>query len=162
MVELAPVTDADLTAIKEVYDHYIATTTATFHEEPVPLGKLREFVPVDDPRHPSFVVRSGVAFAGFCCLSPSKKRSAYDRTAELSVYLRPEFTGRGLGRGALEHLEGAAIAAGIRVLVGTFCGENEAGLRFMERCGYTRCGHLRNVGEKFARILDVVLYQKEL
>jgi L-amino acid N-acyltransferase YncA len=32
----------------------------------------------------------------------------------------------------------------------------------MERCGYACCGRLRHVGEKFGRILDVVIYQKEL
>ncbi|MEN6340958.1 MAG: N-acetyltransferase family protein [Methanospirillum sp.] len=163
MAELTPVTDDDdLAAIKEVYDHYITTSNATFHEAPIPIDRLQEFVPVGDPRHPSFVIRSGGAFAGFCCLSPYKQRSAYDRTAELTVYLRPEFAGRGLGRVALERLEAAAVAAGTRVLVGTVCGENEAGLRLMERCGYARCGRLRNVGEKFGRTLDVVIYQKEL
>lgn len=54
------------------------------------------------------------------------------------------------------------MAAGIRVLVGTVCGENSAGIRLMERSGYTWRGRLRNVGEKFGRTLDVVIFQKEL
>ena len=40
--------------------------------------------------------------------------------------------------------------------------ENRAGIRLMERGDYTRCGCLRNVGEKFGRTLDVVIFQKEL
>lgn len=162
MAEFAPVTDADLPAIKEIYDHYILTTTATFHETPVSLDELPGYVPVDDPKHPSFAIRSDGSLVGFCSCSPYKRRSAYDRTVELSVYLSPGFTGRGLGTAALARLESAATAAGICVMVGTVCGENSAGIRLMERCDYTRCGCLRNVGEKFGRTLDVVLYQKEL
>jgi L-amino acid N-acyltransferase YncA len=32
----------------------------------------------------------------------------------------------------------------------------------MERCGYDRRGSLARIGEKFGRVLDVMLYQKEL
>lgn len=162
MATFSPATGSDLPAIKEIYDHYILETTATFHETPVPVDGLAEYVPVDDPRHPSLVIHSGGAVVGFCSCSPYRRRSAYDRTAELSVYLRPGCTGRGLGTAALARLENAATAAGIRVLVGTVCGENSAGIRLMERCGYACCGRLRGVGEKFGRTLDVVIYQKAL
>ena len=162
MAEFVPATGADLPAIKEIYDHYILSTTATFHEAPVPVDGLPAYVPVGDPRHPSLVVRSGGAVVGFCACSPYKRRSAYDRTAELSVYLRPGWTGRGLGTAALARLEDAAAAAGLRVLIGTVCAENDAGIELMERSGYARCGCLRGVGEKFGRVLDVVIFQKEL
>lgn len=162
MAEFTPVTSADLPAIKEIYDHYIIATTATFHETPVPVDRLPEFVPVNDSRHPSFAIRSGGALAGFCSCSPYKPRAAYARTAELSIYLAPGYTRHGLGAAALERLEDAASMAGVRVLVGSVCGENSAGIRLMERWGYTCCGRLCNVGEKFGRTLDVVIYQKEL
>jgi phosphinothricin acetyltransferase len=162
MAEFTPATDADLPAIREIYNHYVLSSTATFHATPVPLENLREFVPVGDPRYPSFVALSGGEVIGFCCLSPYKRRSAYDRTAELSVYLEPGSTGRGLGAAALARLEDAAAAAGIRVLVGTVCTENAAGLRLLERRGFERCGTLKRVGEKFGRSLDVALFQREL
>lgn len=100
--------------------------------------------------------------AGYCFLTQYKKRQAYDRSAELSVYLKPGFTGRGIGTLALGRLEAAAKAAGIRVLVGTICGENEASIRLMEKAGFSRCALLKNIGEKFGRVMDVVMYQKEI
>lgn len=48
------------------------------------------------------------------------------------------------------------------VLVGILCGENPASIRLMEKSGYFRCAHLKNIGEKFGRILDVVMDQKEI
>lgn len=162
MIEFAFATDGDLPAIGSIYNHYVLNSTVTFHEALVSVEALRELMPVGDPRHPSLVALDGEKVIGFCCTTPYKRRSAYDRTAELSVYVRPEYTGRGIGTGALARLEDAAAAAGLRVLVGTVCAENTAGLRLMERCGYERAGTLKRVGEKFGRTLDVVLFQKEL
>lgn len=99
MVEFTPTTSTDLPGIKEIYDHYILSTIATLHESLVPVEKVPEYVPVDDPRHPSLVIRSGGVVVGFCSCSPYKRRSAYVRTAELSVYLRPGCTGRGARNG---------------------------------------------------------------
>jgi phosphinothricin acetyltransferase len=161
-VDLAPVTEDDLDAIRECYNHYVLATTATFHAEPVAIADLRESLFIDRPAYPSFVIREDGAFVGFCYVTRFKKRQAYDRTAEISIYLRPEGTGRGIGAVALERLEEAARLAGIRVLIGTLCGENRASIRLMEKAGYRRCAHLKNVGEKFGRILDVVMYEKEL
>jgi phosphinothricin acetyltransferase len=55
-----------------------------------------------------------------------------------------------------------AQTAGIHVLVGTLTAENAASVRLFEKAGYVKCAHLKNIGEKFGRILDVVIYQKEI
>lgn len=80
----------------------------------------------------------------------------------MSVYLRPECTGRGIGRVAMEYLEAAARKARIHVLIGTMSQENSASIRLMEKSGFLKCAHLKNVGEKFGKVLDVVVYEKEL
>jgi phosphinothricin acetyltransferase len=62
----------------------------------------------------------------------------------------------------MHHIEGAAKKGGIHVLIGTLCGENYASIRLLEHMGYTKAAHLRNVGEKFGKILVVVMYQKDV
>ena len=37
---------------------------------------------------------------------------------------------------------------------------NAASIRFHERLGFERCGHLREVGHKFDRWLDLVFMQR--
>jgi hypothetical protein len=32
----------------------------------------------------------------------------------------------------------------------------------MEKFGYSKSAHLKNIGQKFGKILDVVVYQKEI
>jgi hypothetical protein len=35
-----------------------------------------------------------------------------------------------------------------RVIVGTLCRKNHAGIRLREKIGYPRCAHIKNIGEK--------------
>jgi phosphinothricin acetyltransferase len=162
MVGFVPVTRNDLGTILAIYNHYVTTSTATFHSVPLTPGELEEIFPVADPKYPSFMIMVEDGPAGYCFLTQYKKRQAYDRSAELSIYLKPGCTGRGIGSAALRQLEAAAKASGIRVLVGTICGENRASIRLMERAGYSRCACLKNIGEKFGNVMDVVMYQKEI
>lgn len=162
MVEFSPVTNTDLAAILAIYNHYILNSTATFHSRNLSKNDLEEFLFISHPKYPSFLIKDNDETIGYCFLTQYKKRQAYDRSAELSVYLKPEFTGKGIGLAALNHLEAAAKKAGIHVLVGTICGENHASIRLMEKSGFFRCAHFKNIGEKFGKILDVLVYQKEI
>lgn len=162
MAEFRPVTEQDLDTILAIYNHYVLHSAATFHSVPLARTDLKEFLFINHPKYPAFMIGEEGGEAGYCFLTQYKKRQAYDRSAELSVYLKPGFTGRGIGTLALGRLEAAAKAAGIRVLVGTICGENEASIRLMEKAGFSRCALLKNIGEKFGRVMDVVMYQKEI
>ena len=162
MLEFPRVTNTDLAAILAIYNDYILNSTATFHSEKLTKKDLETFLFVSHPKYPSFLITDNDEMIGYCFLTQFKKRQAYDRSAELSIYLKPEFTGKGIGLVALDHLEAAAKKAGIHVLVGTICGENHASIKLMEKAGFSRCAHLKNIGEKFGKILDVVIYQKEI
>jgi L-amino acid N-acyltransferase YncA len=162
MAEFSPVTNADLAAILAIYNHYILNSTATFHSESLSREDLEEFLFVAHPKYPSFLIRDRGEIIGYCFVTRYKKRQAYDRSAELSIYLKPGFTGKGIGLAALDQLEAAAKSAGIHVLIGTICGENHASIRLMEKAGFSRCAHMKHIGEKFGKILDVVIYQKEI
>ena len=156
------ITESDLEIVKAIYDYYIENSTATYYTERIPVDELREFIPVGHRKYKSFLVKNGTECCGFCCLAPYKKRQAYDRTAEISLYLKPECTGHGIGKEMLKYLENVAKKSGISVLIGIISGDNESSIKLFERNGYEKCGHFRQVGEKFNRILDVVTYQKIL
>lgn len=94
--------------------------------------------------------------------SPSIKREAYDGTAEVTIYLKTGFTGKGLGSMALKYVENHAKHQHLHVLVATICGENEESIRLFSKNGYDKCAHYKEVGQKFGQLLDVVAYQKIL
>ena len=59
----------------------------------------------------------------------------------------------------LEALMLSARDAGKHVMIAGVDSENTASLRFLERFGFKRAGHLREVGFKFDRFLDLVFLQ---
>lgn len=90
----------------------------------------------------------------------SKKREAYDSTAEATVYLKPGFTGKGIGNLAVKFIEEYALTQGFHALIALICGENTESIKVFEKNGYEKCAHYKEVGKKFGQWLDVVAYQK--
>lgn len=161
-IEFADLTAPDLELIKEIYDYYIENSTATYYTEKISIDELKEFIPVGHEKYKSFLIKNDNEPYGFCYISQYKKRQAYDRTAELSLYLKSEYTGRGIGKVALEYLEKVAKNNGISVLIGIISGDNESSIKLFEKNGYEKCAHYKQIGEKFNKVLDVVSYQKIL
>jgi len=114
------------------------------------------------PRFGSWWVSLDGAFAGYVILARYKPRQAYDGTAELTIYLDPSMTGKGIGRACVEFLEARAAERGFHALLAIICAENEASIRLFKAAGYWECARYREVGLKFGRLLDVVSYQKIL
>lgn len=152
--------DKDYPAVKEIYDYYVLNTTVTFATTVTSLAALNESILTGHPKYKSYIIKTNGTVCGFCYFSHYNKRQAYDRTAEVTLYLKPGYTGKGIGRQTLEKLETVAREHGISVLIGIITAENHQSVRLFEKCGYKKCTHFRKVGEKFNRILDVVGYQK--
>ena len=161
-ISLSEITNEDFPVIKEIYDHYILNTFYTFHINEISIEDLKENILVGHSKYKSFLIKSENSICGYCYLSQYKKRQAYDRTAELTIYLKNEYTGKGIGKCVLDKMDDIAFKAGIKVLVGIISGENIVSQNLFEKCGYSRNGHLKEVGEKYGKIMDILFYQKML
>jgi phosphinothricin acetyltransferase len=159
-LNLIDVKEQDFTVIKEIYDYYILNSTATFHTERISILELKETILISHPTYKSFLIEYDGAICGYCYISQYKKRQAYNRTAEITIYLKPEYSGKGIGKETIERLETVARQNNVSVLIGVISGDNTASLKLFEKCGYEKCAHFKKVGEKFNKIIDVVAYQK--
>lgn len=159
-VEFIPLQNKDFQIVKDIYDYYILNSTATFHTEKIIIQELKEAIFTDHPVYKSYLIETSGTICGFCYYTWYKKRQAYNRTSEVTIYLKPEFHGKGIGKITLDFLEKDSFKNGIKVLIGIITGENEASIHLFEKAGYEKCAHFKQVGEKFGRILDVVAYQK--
>jgi phosphinothricin acetyltransferase len=160
---IRPLTPADADAAAAIYNHYVATTTATFQTEPVtPDEWLAEATTGEPGRHGAWAVAAddGEPFVGYLLVTPFKSRCAYRDTAEVTVYLDAAAHGQGLGREAVAFAESHARDAGLHALLAVVCAENAASLRLFENAGYERVALLKEVGTKFGRLLDVVYLEK--
>ena len=76
--------------------------------------------------------------------------------------MREDSWGRGIGRRLIDALAARARRDGKHVMVAAIDSENVGSIRFHERLGFVEVGHLREVGLKFGRRLDLVLMQRVL
>jgi len=148
-----------LDQVLQIYTHYVLNTTATFHSRLLTREEMREIVFFSSEKYKTFVICEEEV-CGYVLITQHKKREAYDGTAEVTVYLKPDFIGKGIGSMAIKHVEDYAKKHKLHVLVATICGENEKSIRLFEKNGYIKCAHYKEVGQKFGQLLDVVAYQK--
>lgn len=149
-------------SVLDIYMHYVLNTTGTFHARTLSVKEIQEMVLFGSSKYKTFVIFYEGDLCGYVSMGPYKKREAYNGTAEVTVYLRHDKTGCGMGSQAVEFIENYARSKGIHVLVATICGENTASIRLFEKNGFEKCAHFREVGQKFGKLLDVVAYQKIL
>lgn len=163
MIRLEELQENDLLFVKEIYDYFTLNTTVVYSIEPISLEQIRSFLPINDPIYRSFIIKSAEGdLVGFCYFSRFKPREAYRISVELTIYLKPEFSGKGYGSQALTQLEGVIRANGFHNIMALVGGENKASIYLFEKSGYTCCADIKEVAEKFGRKIDLKMYQKIL
>ena len=100
--------------------------------------------------------------AGYCYAHAWKEKQAYSRTAETTVYLHPDSTGRGMGRQLMTALVDSCRQKGLHVLIACITVPNEASVRLHESLGFRQVSRFNEVGQKFGRWLDVYDFQLTL
>ncbi|UJW32149.1 N-acetyltransferase family protein [Saccharothrix sp. AJ9571] len=156
------VKDADLDAVAAIFGHYAEHTTATFETvSPSAVQWRQKAEELTGRGLPFLVVEVEGAVAGFAYAAPWRTKPAYRHTVENTVYLAPEWTGKGLGRLLLDSLIEQCREAGMRQVIAVIAGDG-ASVALHRKCGFTEAGVLRNVGFKLERWLDTRLFQREL
>jgi L-amino acid N-acyltransferase YncA len=155
------VQDDDCAAIARIYNHYIASTTITFEEEPVDGPELaRRVHEVTAGGHPWLVLEVDGAVAGYAYAAAWHKRSAYRFTVESTVYLDPARTGRGVGARLYTALLERLRAQSVHAVIGVIALPNPASVALHERLGFAVAGRIAQVGFKHGRWIDVGYWQK--
>jgi phosphinothricin acetyltransferase len=154
----------DLPELTRIYNHYVEHTTVTFHVTPfTPEGRREWFDehPATGP-HRLLVGMVGDQVVGYVSSSRFRAMPAYDTTVETSIYLGPNWTGRGLGHHLYEGLFAALANEDVRLLVAGITVPNPASIRLHERMGFTHVGRFHSVGRKKGKFLDVDWYERLL
>jgi phosphinothricin acetyltransferase len=158
------VTDRDIAAVAEIYAHYVRHSLATFEEQPPGTADWQhKRDELAARRLPFLVAEDGGRVTAFGYASPWRDRPSYRYTAEDTVYVAPDATGRGLGRLVLEALVDECAGAGIRQLLAVIADTGlPASVALHRACGFTEAGRLRGVGYKHGRWIDTVIMQRAL
>lgn len=151
---------SDFDQITAIYNEVLTHSTAIYNDRPATVeervswwrSRIAQGFPV-------IVASDETRITGFATFGDFRAWPGYRFTVEGTVHIHADVRGHGVGTRLLEEILARARAMGKHVMIAGVDSENAASLRFLERSGFEHAGHLREVGYKFDRFLDLVFLQ---
>src|SRR5262249_33824350 len=153
---IIPLLSADWPQVRAIYLEGIAGGQATFETEAPSWEQW-------DAAHLLFarlVAKSSEETMGWAALAPVSRRKCYQGGAEVSVYVRADFRGRGVGRALLQEVIAVSERHGIWTLQGATFPENTASLRLQASCGFRIIGRRERVAQLHGVWRNTVLTER--
>jgi L-amino acid N-acyltransferase YncA len=160
MVKLRSARREDLDSITEIYNEAIIKTVATFDTEPKTYEDQKKWFDDHESKNPILVAELNGVIVGWASLSKWSDRCAYSDTAEISLYVREEYQGKGIGRCLIEAIIKEGEKTGLHTIIARITEGNEPSLHLHRSVGFTHIGIMKEVGKKFGKRQDVHLMQK--
>jgi len=149
----------DLAAITDIYNQAILNTTASFDTNIKTPGEQKAWFDKHSAKYPILVALEDRKIVGWASMSAWSDRLAYADTAEVSLYVREGYRGKGAGRKLSDAILKAGKAAGLHTAIARIAGDNDISIKLAESLGFKHIGVMREVGNKFGKLLDVYLMQ---
>lgn len=141
-------TEADLSKIVAIYNAAVPSRMATADLEPVSVeSRMAWFNGRSPSKNPLWVIEVEGVVAGWLSFQPFYGRPAYHATAEISIYIAPEYHRCGLGKQLLTQAIKQSPALGFKNLVSFIFAHNHPSLKLFENFGFQRWGYLPKVAE---------------
>ncbi|MDO5894834.1 GNAT family N-acetyltransferase [Agrobacterium sp. Azo12] len=156
-------TEADLSAIMDIYNDAVLNTTAIWNDTVVDLeNRLNWFKARKDKRYPVLAAELDGKCVGYASYGDWRAFDGFRRSMEHSVYVHKEARGTGAGKTLMQELIRRARNNGVHVLIGAIEAENAASIRLHEKMGFRHVGRFEQVGIKFGRWLDLTCMELRL
>ena len=157
----------DASVLLKIYEYYVENTAITFEYEVPTVEEFSERIKKTLKKYPYLVAECAGEILGYAYAGAFHERAAYDWSAEVTVYLKPDAIKCGLGRRLYEALEEGLKQMGITNLYACigypemedeYLNKNSA--QFHEHLGYQRIGMFHNCGYKFNRWYHMIWMEK--
>lgn len=158
---LRPLEPADAAATAAIYNYAVRHTDATLDTEERTEAAARAWIADHGTdRYPALGAFLDSTLVGYGTLSPFARRGGYYASAEISVYVAPDFHGRGAGTALCTRLTGHAERVGLSTVLALITATNEVSRRLFLRAGYQEYGSIRAIGHKLDHLVDLMILQR--
>ncbi|MCH6265892.1 MULTISPECIES: arsinothricin resistance N-acetyltransferase ArsN1 family A [Neobacillus] len=151
---------SDVESILNIYNQGIEDRIATLEEDQKDIEYMREWFNNHTGRFAVIVVEQDDEVVGWASLNPYSNRCAYAGVADLSIYIRRDYRGKGVGSVLLNEIEQAAIKNDFNKIVLFTFPFNNLGQGLYRKKGYREVGVFKNQGKLDGRFVDVMIMEK--
>lgn len=160
---ISEATQADLPAIVAIYNSTIATRQSTADLVPVSVEARQPWFDAHGGNRPLFVLKDSdqevLAWGSYSDYYP---RQAYHISAEISIYVRQDVRGVGVGKVILRYMLERAPSLGIQNVLAVIFGHNYASIRLFHSFGFEEWGRLPQVCDLQGTMADIVILGKKV
>lgn len=149
----------DLNIINDIYNYYVLHSTCTYQTEPDTIENRSVWFDQHNKDYPIIVAQIDHIVIGWASISKFRNREAYNPTVENSIYIRHDKLSNGIGAVLLEELIRLSKLIGYHSMVAGISFDQEISIKLHKKFGFEKVAHLKEVGYKFNKWLDVVYYQ---
>lgn len=150
------ITSADASDILKIYELGLETRNATFETK----------VPVWDEWDKKFHKHSRLVFIendlikGWAALAPFSIREVYRGVAEVSIYIHPEYSGKGIGSQLMEQLIKSSEDHEIWTLFSSVFPENQATIQLHTKFGFKLLGRREKIARLDGVWRDTLIFER--
>lgn len=160
---IRPLQHADIEAITEIYNEVLVHSTAIFRDTPTtPQERAEWWSSQCEKGYPVIVAEADGRILGFATFGDFRSWPGYRFTVEATIHLRPDARRQGTGTILLKELIARAKSLGKHMLIAGVDADNTASLSLLAKIGFEQTAHMREVGYKFGRYLDLIFLQYRL
>lgn len=150
----------DVLNILEIYNDAILNTTAVYEYQAHTLEMRNSwFAEKVKNNIPVLVAEWENQVVGFATYGVFRAWAAYQYSVEHSVYVHPQFKQKGIGKNLLKSLIKIIENQDIHTIIAGIDAENYISIHLHKDLGFTEVGHLKQVGYKFGKWLDLKIFQ---
>lgn len=149
----------DTRPLTDIYNYYIAHSTATFDITPIGEKEMRKRIVNISTRYPYFVYENEGKITGYCYAHPWKEKDAYSQTLETTVYVAPGQERKGIGTQLMQKLIETCRQSGFHSLIACITEDNQISCLLHERLGFVQVSHFKEAGFKFGKWIGIIDYQ---
>lgn len=147
--------------VMEILNHYVKNSFAAYAEQELPIAFFEKLLEMTEG-YPNFVIKSDDVVVGFCFLRAYNPFQTFKNTAEISYFINEGYSGKGVGKMALDKLTNAAKEQGITTILASVSSKNTHSLSFHQKNSFNECGRFRQIGQKFGETFDVIWFSKQI
>jgi L-amino acid N-acyltransferase YncA len=153
----------DLPVIVEIYNSTIPGGMVTADTEPVTVESRENWFQEHTPAfRPLWIMEYENKIVGWLSFQSFYGRPAYNRTAEISIYIDQNFRREGLGTFFLEKAMDQCQKLEIKTLLGFIFRQNEPSLQLFRSHGFKRWGYLPRVAITGGVERDLIVLGKRI
>lgn len=155
-------TEADVPAILEIYAPYVRETAVSFEYAVPTLADFTERFRGITAQFPWLVWEEDGQILGYAYGSLPFERAAFRWSGEVSIYLRPQAQGRGIGKALYSVLEQLLQLQGYRKVYAIVTTANQPSIDFHKAVGYHLTAQMPDCGYKLGQWHGIVWLEKLL